>query len=114
MQDKDFEIIEKDAALLPGEARILRRMADLIKQRGLDSLFTFLQPSLLQQAAPIVPGQIVPAAPTATIQLLKKLLVEWLNKVQKKMYSDSDIKINLNTSSPVTATVICVECQKGK
>jgi hypothetical protein len=47
MQESDLEIVEKDATLLPGEARILRRMADLIKQRRLDSLFAFLQPTLV-------------------------------------------------------------------
>jgi hypothetical protein len=61
-----------------------------------------------------VSGTIVPAAPTASAGLLRKLVVEWLNKVQNKIYSEIDVKINVNNSSPVTGTVICVECQSGK
>jgi hypothetical protein len=57
MQESDFVIVEKDAKLLPGEARILRRMADLIEQRGLDSLFAFLQPTLVPHTEPIVTGR---------------------------------------------------------
>jgi hypothetical protein len=55
---------------------------------------------------------IVPAAPTATVGILRKLVVEWLKKVQNKVYSEIDVKINVNNSSPVAATVICVAPKK--
>jgi hypothetical protein len=89
MQESDFVIVEEDAKLLPTEARILRRMADLIKQRGLDSLFAFLQPTLVPHTEPIVTRTydctIVPAAPTATVGILRKLVVEWLKKCKIKL-----------------------------